>query len=101
MQTFYQHFSFQKHRIELKIWFGFIQFTIQFSQALLKAVDINIIGSEAYFKELVQLEIIIRVLRFEPALNWNRFWAVRRRGSNFLNSGSGSDKIERTAFLKI
>ena len=35
--------------------------------------------SEAELKEfkLVQLEIVFSVSRFEPALNWNRFWGVQ------------------------
>ena len=35
-----------------------------------------------------QLEILISVSRFEPALNGNRLLAVQRRGSNSLNSAS-------------
>jgi len=29
---------------------------------------------------LLQLKILISVSKFEPALNWNRFFAVQRRG---------------------
>jgi len=35
------------------------------------------------------LEIVFSVSRFEPALNWNRFLAVQRRGLNSFNSASG------------
>ena len=36
----------------------------------------------------ILLEIIIRVSRFEPVLNWCRLMTVQRRGSNSLNSAS-------------
>ena len=39
---------------------------------------------------LVSLDIVFNVLRFEPALNWNRFLAVQRCGLNSLNSASGN-----------
>ena len=38
---------------------------------------------------LVPFEIVFRVSRFEPALNWNRFLTDLRRGLNCLNSASG------------
>ena len=34
---------------------------------------------------LVSLKIVFSFSRFEPALNWNRFGAVQRRGLNSLN----------------
>ena len=50
---------------------------------------------DAEFKDLnpvqtwfILLEIIIRVSRFEPVLNWCRLMTVQRRGSNSLNSAS-------------
>ena len=35
---------------------------------------------------VVSLKIVFNVWRFQPALNWNRFLADLRRGSNSLNS---------------
>ena len=36
----------------------------------------------------VPLKIVFNVSRFKPALNWKRFLADLRRGSNSLNSGA-------------
>ena len=37
---------------------------------------------------MVSLKILFNVSRFKPRLNWNRFLADLRRGSNSLNSGT-------------
>ena len=42
---------------------------------------------------VVHIEIVFSVSRFEPALNWNRFLAVQRRGLNSLNSASVVPKL--------
>ena len=76
---------------------------------------LNFKRTEAEFKEfeprlkfnpglnygLFHLKIVLHFLRFKPALNLNRFQADMRRGSNSLNSDTGSTTSMQFSFFSI
>ena len=81
MLVFKRYGSFLKLFMKLPTFLNFFRGRIQriWAAALI---------SDAAQIWMVPLKIAFNVSRFKPALNWNRFLADLRRGSNSLNSGS-------------